>query len=141
MADTVSPEATRWLAATGAAAAGAAATTAAAAAAPVGMVSVWPMRILAALARLFARVIAATEDPVRVAMWPTVSPLRTTYCSSAWAAPAAATDATARTSVAPVPVTTRRRSRPGPVRPAPADCASSKRPKASGRAVAWCVMV
>ena len=52
------------------------------------MVSTCPMRMRETSARAFARAMAATVVPVRVAMWLTVSPERTVYCSSAWAAPA-----------------------------------------------------
>jgi hypothetical protein len=133
MRDTVSPEVTVCDAATGAVPTRVAA---AAAGAPDGMVSCWPIRIVAARASLFARLMAPTDAPVRAAIWLTVSPPRTTYCWSALAAPAAATEATASTRVAPVPATTPRRSRADPVGAPTLAAAASGRPGASGRAVA-----
>ena len=130
MADTVSPEAT--VCVPEAAAAGAAAG----AAAPVGIVSCWPSRMEARESRPLALRTAATVLPCRAAMWLTVSPARTVYCSSACATPPVAVTATAAMAMAPVPVARRRPRRPGVREGAP-----SWRSAWSVRARAGCVMV
>ena len=66
------------------------------------------MRMRETSARAFAWAMAPTVLPLRAAMWLTVSPDRTVYCSSAWAAPAVAVAAAATSASAPVPVATRR---------------------------------
>ncbi len=131
MAETVSPEATVWLPPV---VTGAAVCTAVLV---VGMVSRWPSRMNARESSPFALRTADTDVPYFVAMWLTVSPDRTVYCSSAWATPAEAVAATAAIAIAPVPVASRRAA----LVPRARDATSGSRAAWSVRARAGCVMV